>query len=153
MQHHHLNTHGPRAKIHGRTFRIISFDDTVMAFRSNGKLSAADLGVGVGAQRDLARSVLKATAARMIRSVERSALFELAGAEEPRTHTPEEFLAAFKVALHDAVDYAGIQAGKERDELLSQLVSMCIEELLRPDGPFDGASRTSAGVDRVSRCT
>jgi hypothetical protein len=62
-------------------------------------------------------------------------------------------LSVTRQLCDEAADYAGIQAGREREELLSHLVSVCIEELLRPDGHYDGASRTKAGVDRVSRCT
>ena len=69
-----------------------------------------------------------------------------------RQHTPEDFLAAFKAALYDATEYAGIRPG-EREELLSQLVAMCMEELLSPDGRFDSPSVTSFGVDKVAGWT
>ena len=88
----------------------------------------------------------------MIESVERSALTEMYQGGKRRTHTPEEFLAAFKAALSDATEYAGIRPS-EREELLSQLVAVCMEELFSPEGRFDAASMHGFGVDKVSGWT
>lgn len=88
----------------------------------------------------------------MIGSVERSALTEIYEGGTRRTHTPEEFLAAFKAALSDATEYAGIRPN-EREELLSQLVAVCMEELFSGDGSFDAANVRSFGVDKVSGWT
>ena len=88
----------------------------------------------------------------MIDSVERSALTEIYEGGTRRSHTPEEFLAAFRAALSEATEYAGIRPG-EREELLSQLVAVCMEELFSPDGRFDSASANSFGVDKVSGWT
>jgi hypothetical protein len=120
-----------------------------MATRSNRNPSAAEL----RRSPTLARSVLRETASRMISSVERSALAEIYAGGKRRTHTPEEFLAAFKAALHDATEYAGITAGPEREALLSDLVAMCMEDLISPDIRFDGANTMSVGVDRVAGWT
>ena len=87
----------------------------------------------------------------MIDAVERSALTEIYEGGTRRLHTPEEFLAAFKTALSDATEYAGIRPN-EREELLSQLVAVCMEELLSGDG-FDAANVGSFGVDKVSGWT
>jgi hypothetical protein len=123
-----------------------------MSTGSNGKFSSAELKRS-SSQRALAKSVLKETASRMIDSVERSALTEIFDGGTRRSHTPEEFLAAFKSALNDAAEYAGIRAGREREELLAQLVAVCKEELLNPDTRFDGANAMSLGVDKVSGWT
>lgn len=84
-----------------------------------------------------------------MKSVESSALIEIYEGGTQRQHTPDEFLAAFKSALSDATEYAGIRAGREREELLSQLVAVCMEELFTPDGRLDGR-RASGPVDKVS---
>jgi len=88
----------------------------------------------------------------MIASVERSALAEIYEGGARRTHTHEEFLAPFKAALSDATEYAGIRPG-EREELLSQLVAVCMEELFSPDGRFDPANAQLFGIDKVSGWT
>ena len=88
----------------------------------------------------------------MIDSVERSALTEIYQGGRRRMHTPEEFLAAFKTALADATEYAGIRPS-EREELLSQLVAVCMEELFSPDGRFDSVNANGFGVDKVSGWT
>jgi hypothetical protein len=122
-----------------------------MSTRSNGKFPPAGLRTSAS-QRALARSVLKETASRMVKSVERSALTEIYEGGTRRPHTPEEFLAAFKSALSEATEYAGIRAGREREELLSQLVAVCMEELFTPDARPEGP-RASAAVDKVSAWT
>jgi|SRR5687767_5751356 len=119
-----------------------------MATRSNGKFPTAELR-GSGSQRALAKSVLKETATRMMKSVERSALKEIYEGGLRRPHRPDEFLSAFRSALADATDYAGIQGGREREELLSQLVAVCMEELFTPDSRLDGG-KASLAVDKVS---
>jgi hypothetical protein len=88
----------------------------------------------------------------MIDSVERAALTEIYEGGTRRKHTPEEFLATFKAALSEATEYAGIRPG-EKEELLSQLVAVCMEELFSPDGRFDPANAKSFGVDKVSGWT
>jgi len=82
-----------------------------------------------------------------MKSVERSALTELYEGGAGRAHTPHEFLAAFKSALSDATDYAGIRAGREREELLSHLVAVCMDELFTPDPRLDGVN---IAPDKVS---
>lgn len=119
-----------------------------MSTRSNGKFPPAGLR-GSSSQRALAKAVLKETVSRMMKSVESSALIEIYEGGTQRQHTPDEFLAAFKSALSDATEYAGIRAGREREELLSQLVAVCMEELFTPDGRLDGR-RASGPVDKVS---
>lgn len=88
----------------------------------------------------------------MMKSVERSALTEIYEGGRRHTHTPEEFLAAFKSTLSDATDYAGIRDGYAREELLSQLVAVCMEELFTPDARLD-AVNANVAVDKVSAWT
>ena len=86
-----------------------------MTNRSNGRFPPAAPKLR-GSQRALAKSVLRETAARMIDSVERATLTEIYEGGTRRSHTPEEFLAAFKAALSEATEYAGIRPA-EREEL------------------------------------
>ena len=119
-----------------------------MSKRPNGKFPPAALR-GSSSQHALGDAVLRETVNRMMKSVERSALTEIYEGGTRRQHTPDEFLAAFKSALTDATEYAGIRAGRERDELLSQLVAVCMEELFTPDARVDSA-RGNGAVDKVS---
>jgi hypothetical protein len=88
----------------------------------------------------------------MIDSVERSTLRQIYEGETRHAHTPDDFLAAFKAALSDATEYAGIRPS-EREELLAQLVAVCMEELFSQDSRFDSANAKSFGVDRVAGWT
>jgi len=47
------------------------------------------------------------------------------------TFAPEDFLIAFKLALVDAANEVGIKPGPERNDFLSRLVSVYIEEFFR----------------------
>ena len=88
----------------------------------------------------------------MIALVEHATLTEIYEGGTRHSHTPEEFLAAFKAALTDATEYAGIRPA-EKEELLAQLVAVCMEELFSPDGRFDPPNTKSFGVDKVSGWT
>jgi len=51
---------------------------------------------------------------------------------------PEDFLIAFKLALSNAANEAGLAPGPERNELLEKMVSACIEEFYRESTPRGG---------------
>jgi hypothetical protein len=56
------------------------------------------------------------------------------------TFAPEDFLIAFKLALVDAANEVGIKPGPERNDFLSRLVTVYIEEFYR--SPVGGDART-----------
>src|SRR3982750_3086077 len=66
---------------------------------------------------------------------------EICSLPEVRALPPEQFIVAFKLALNDVAAEIGIAEGRERQQLLSRLVSISIEELFHKDG--DG--NTAAG--------
>lgn len=71
---------------------------------------------------------------------QRSILRQICSEAERATFEPEDFLIAFKRGLVEAANEAGIPAGPERNDLLSRLVSVGIQEFYRaPPLPGDGA--------------
>lgn len=65
-------------------------------------------------------------------------------------HEPEQFLIAFKVALIEAANDAGIAFGSERNELLGRLVSVFIDEFYRGERGVDNvrAARPAAAQEQ-----
>ena len=55
----------------------------------------------------------------------------ICSAPERHSFEPEDFLIAFKLALVDAANDAGIPLGPDRNDLLARLVSVYIEEFYR----------------------
>jgi hypothetical protein len=102
-------------------------------------------------QREQVKSALSDTRPRIsVTARQRAVLIEICSTPEPYAHTPEQFLVAFKDALHEAADQANIPHGGERDDLLARLVSAFIEELFRsPTKSFDAESETSSS-DQLS---
>jgi hypothetical protein len=85
--------------------------------------------------------------ARSVTPEQRSVLRQICSAPERRTFAPEDFLIAFKLALVDAANEAGIKPGPERNDFLSRLVTVYIEEFYR--NPADGEPRAGrAGARR-----
>ena len=62
---------------------------------------------------------------------QRLALRQICSAPERMTFEPEDFLIAFKLALVDAANEVGIKPGSERNDFLSRLVTVYIEEFYR----------------------
>ena len=77
---------------------------------------------------------------RSVTPEQRSALRHICSAPERMTFEPEDFLIAFKLALVDAANELGIKPGPERNDLLSRLVTVYIEEFFR--SPVSGDART-----------
>lgn len=55
----------------------------------------------------------------------------ICSAPERQSFEPEDFLIAFKLALVDAANDAGIEPGPDRNDFLARLVSVYIEEFFR----------------------
>lgn len=73
---------------------------------------------------------------------------------EARTLHPEEFFVAFKEALTTAADNLNIPHGRERNEVLSRLLSISIEEFFQNRSaadvqPLSDSVRLSAICRRV----
>jgi len=77
---------------------------------------------------------------------QRAAIRQICLAPEKQSFAPEHFLVAFKLALANAANDAGILPGPERNDLLARLVSVCIEEFYRSAPSSDGA-RTTGGQE------
>jgi hypothetical protein len=71
----------------------------------------------------------------------RSVLRQICSGPEREHFEPEDFLIAFKLALVDAANDVGIPAGPERNDFLSRLVSVYIEEFYRFPPNGGGAGR------------
>jgi hypothetical protein len=69
---------------------------------------------------------------------QRLALRQICSAPERMTFEPEDFLIAFKLALVDAANAVGIEPSPERNDFLSRLVTVCIEEFYRSPVSGDG---------------
>jgi hypothetical protein len=88
-----------------------------------------------GALRDGATS-------KTVSDEQRLVLRQICSAPERRVFEPEDFLIAFKLALADAANDVGIPPGPERNDFLSRLVSVCIEEFYR--NPSNGGTTSRA---------
>ena len=77
---------------------------------------------------------------------QRSVLRQICSAPERMSLAPEDFLIAFKLALVDAANDVGIKPGPERNDLLSRLVSVYIEEFYR--SPVSGDARSGRDISR-----
>jgi len=60
---------------------------------------------------------------------------------EMRTVPPEQFFVSCKFALNAAADALGLPLGRERDELMSRLFSVCVEEFFDGDGTDNKPSK------------
>ena len=69
---------------------------------------------------------------------QRSALRQICSAPERNFFEPEDFLIAFKLALVDAANDVGLKPGPDRNDFLSRLVSVYIEEFYRSPVSGDG---------------
>jgi hypothetical protein len=69
---------------------------------------------------------------------QRLALRQICSAPERISFEPEDFLIAFKLALVDAANDVGIKQGPERNDFLSRLVTVYIEEFYRSPVSGDG---------------
>jgi hypothetical protein len=94
-------------------------------------------------QHELVKDALySASRGRLVTSRQRLFLSAICSAPDRENHTPEEFLVAFKSALHNAAVDARIPFGPDREEILSALVSAFIEELFRDQAALGGSPYT-----------
>ena len=84
--------------------------------------------------------------AKIVSAEQRSVLRQICSAPERKYFEPEDFLIAFKLALVDAANDVGIRPSPERNDFLSRLVSVYIEEFYRSPPNGDGGSQ-SAGKE------
>jgi hypothetical protein len=69
---------------------------------------------------------------------QRLALRQICSGPERNSFEPEDFLIAFKLALVDAANELGLKPGPERNDFLSRLVTVYIEEFYRSPVGGDG---------------
>lgn len=81
---------------------------------------------------------------RAVTSQQRAIIQQICSAPEKRTFAPEDFVIAFKLALNNAANEAGIRPGSDRNDLLARLVSVCIEEFFRLPSADHQTSRRSS---------
>jgi hypothetical protein len=99
----------------------------------------------------LRQAITDGAKSKSVSTEQRLVLRQICSGPERRTFEPEDFLIAFKLALADAANDAGIPPGPERTDFLSRLVSVCIEEFYRysPNGAVatraDGQEQPAAG--------
>ena len=85
---------------------------------------------------------------RTVTSEQRAIIHQICSAPEKLTFAPEDFVIAFKLALTDAANDVGIRPGPERNDLLTRMVSVCIEEFFRLPSP--GNAQITNSVSRAS---
>jgi len=83
-----------------------------------------------------------------VTSAQRAIIRQICSSPEKLTFAPEDFVIAFKLALTDAANDVGIRPGPERNDLLTRMVSVCIEEFFRQHSP--GSAPTTSSVSRAS---
>jgi hypothetical protein len=79
-----------------------------------------------------------------VTSEQRAIIRQICSAPEKLTFAPEDFVIAFKLALADAANNVGIRPGPERNDLLTRMVSVCIEEFFRLPTTDDSPKTSSA---------
>lgn len=81
---------------------------------------------------ELLRTALGSSASETtVTGEHRAAIRRICSAPERQSFEPEDFLIAFKLALTDAANAAGIPLGPDRNDFLARLVSVYIEEFYR----------------------
>ena len=65
---------------------------------------------------------------------------EICSLPEVRALPPEQFFVAFKQAVNDAANDLGVPPGSEREQLLSRLMSISIEEFFHTESDGDDRS-------------
>jgi hypothetical protein len=83
-----------------------------------------------------------------VTAAQRAIIHQICSSPEKLTFAPEDFVIAFKLALTDAANDVGIRPGPERNDLLTRMVSVCIEEFFRQPSP--GNAPTTGSVPRAS---
>jgi hypothetical protein len=79
---------------------------------------------------------------------QRMVLRQICSAPERMSFEPEDFLIAFKLAIVDAANDVGMPPGPERNDFLSRLVSVYIEEFYRY--PAIGDATKNGGAQELA---
>ena len=91
---------------------------------------------------------------RAVTSEQRAIVHQICSAPEKLTFAPEDFVIAFKLALTDAANDVGIRPGPDRNDLLTRMVSVCIEEFFRlpssGDAPNTGSAAKASGSQEIA---
>ena len=96
-------------------------------------------------QESLRKALGSSVSETMVTTEQRAVIRRICSAPERHRFEPEDFLIAFKLALADAANDAGIPLGPDRNNFLAKLVSFYIEEFYRlPVG--NGALTSSEGA-------
>jgi hypothetical protein len=80
----------------------------------------------------------------VVTSEQRTVIRAICLAPERHRFEPEDFLIAFKLALVDAANDARIPPGPERNDFLSRLVSVYIEEFYRLPTAYGAVTSSDA---------
>ena len=83
-----------------------------------------------------------------VTSEQRAIIRQICSAPEKMTFAPEDFVIAFKLALTNAANDVGIRPGPDRNDLLTSMVSVCIEEFFRL--PSTGEASNISSATKVS---
>ncbi len=98
---------------------------------------------------ELLRAALRLSGTgRTVTSEQRAIIRQICSAPEKPTFAPEDFVIAFKLALTEAANDVGIRLGPERNDLLTRMVSICIEEFFRL--PSTGEAPNTSGATKAS---
>jgi hypothetical protein len=102
----------------------------------------------------LRRALRLNEAGRAVTSEQRAIIHQICSAPEKLTFAPEDFVIAFKLALTDAANDVGIRPGPDRNDLLTRMVSVCIEEFFRlpstGDAPKAGSAANVSGSQETA---
>ena len=99
---------------------------------------------------ELLRIVLVGASDIVVTPEQRAAIRQICSAPERDRFGPEDFLIAFKLAIVDAANDAGIPPGPDRNEFLARLVTVYIEEFYGgPVGDGDGTANENGQSFRV----
>src|ERR1700674_2656045 len=100
---------------------------------------------------ELLRTALRLSGtARTVTSEQRAIIHQICSAPEKLTFAPEDFVIAFKLALTDAANEVGIRPGSERNDLLTRMVSVCIEEFFRLPSTGDAPDAKGSGSQEIA---
>jgi hypothetical protein len=94
---------------------------------------------------ELLRTALRLTGTgRAVTNEQRAIIHQICSGPEKIAFAPEDFVIAFKLALTEAANDVGIRPGSERNDLLTRMVSVCIEEFFRLPSTGDAPNTDSA---------
>ncbi len=104
-----------------------------MLANNDGKYQQVGRGCLTAAERRLVHTVLwMRTGGPRLSPEQRAILFDICSSSTRHSNPAEEFLVAFKQALFDEADALAIPLGMERNEMISNVISVLIEEMFNP---------------------